>query len=165
MIVTYCSSFSPIRFRWVVCQLDVLRSCSQPSTVRKALKSLPKTLDATYDRMLLGIAEDYQDQAFVSLQWLAFSARPLLVTELAEAVVVNSQGNPRFDPDDRLFAPSELLHSLTGLVSVSSPEGAQEDRNEIRLAHFSVKEYLVSQRISNGPTSKYYITDISAHLS
>ncbi|KAH0534139.1 hypothetical protein FGG08_007265 [Glutinoglossum americanum] len=159
-------------FRWVVCQLDVLQNYSQPSKIRKALKSLPKTLDATYDRMLLGIAEDCQDQALTALKWLAFSARPLLITELAEAVVVNPEEDPSFDSEDRLFAPLEILRFLPGLVTMSSPggdEGDKEDRGEngkeIRLAHFSVKEYLISQRICNGPAQEYSITEITANLS
>src|SRR4051794_36060834 len=102
MLYAYCSSLSLIRFRWVV-----LRGSSQPGMARKVLKCVATTLDATYDQMLLGIAEDCQDQVFMALQWLDFSARPLLITELAEAVVVNPQGNPRLDPDDRLLAPAE----------------------------------------------------------
>jgi ankyrin repeat protein len=156
-------SFS--RFRWVVCQLDILQNCSQPSKIRKALKSLPKTLDATYDRMLLNIDQEIQGQAFLALKWLAFSARPLDITELAEAVVVNPRENPRFDPDDRLFSPSELLRFLSGLVTISSSKGPGDDRSEIRLAHFSVKEYLISERIKAGPASRYSIREIPANIS
>ncbi|KAH0556010.1 hypothetical protein GP486_006045, partial [Trichoglossum hirsutum] len=153
------------RFRWVVCQLDVLHTCNQPSKVRKALKSLPRTLDATYDRMLLRIDKESQGQALSALKWLAFSARPLDIKELAEAVVVNPREDPRFDPEDRLFDSSELLRFLPGLVALSSNEGPTGNTNEIKLAHFSVKEYLVSRRVKAGPASRYFIQEIPASIS
>ena len=45
------------RFRWVVCQLDELRKCARLSERRKALKALPKTLDETYEQILVNIDE------------------------------------------------------------------------------------------------------------
>ncbi|KAI9847938.1 MAG: hypothetical protein M1837_001455 [Sclerophora amabilis] len=150
-------------FRWVACQLDLLQDLSQPSTIRKALRSLPKTLDATYDRMLQSISDDCQDQAIAALKWLTFSARPLSVTELADAVVVNHLNDPPFDPDDRLFDPLRILDFLPGLVVVSSVGDGGEDKQQIRLAHFSVKEYLLSPRIRVSPASAFSMIEIEAH--
>ena len=42
------------RFRWVVCQVDRLRR-TFPASIRSVLDDLPKTLDETYGRILLGI--------------------------------------------------------------------------------------------------------------
>jgi hypothetical protein len=50
----------PPRFRWVVCQLDMLRGCCPPS-LRDALNELPETLDETYKRILLGIDKKKQE--------------------------------------------------------------------------------------------------------
>ncbi|KAI9754954.1 MAG: hypothetical protein M4579_004490 [Chaenotheca gracillima] len=116
-------------FRWVACQLDMLQDLSQASKIRKALKSLPKTLDTTYDRMIQSIGDDDQQQAIVALKWLTFSARPLKICELAEAVVIDPQTSPPFDPSDRLFTPSKVLDLLPGLVVASFGEsnGRQGD--------------------------------------
>ena len=48
------------RFRWVVCQVDRLRRALPPS-IRKVLNDLPKTLDETYSRTLLGIDEEKRE--------------------------------------------------------------------------------------------------------
>src|ERR1700677_4230327 len=82
-----------IRFRWVACQLDVLRKCIKLDGLTKKLKSLPKTLDETYDRILQNIDDEYHNDAFNVLQWLAFSARPVTLAEVAEALAVNFTNN------------------------------------------------------------------------
>ncbi|KAF4631092.1 hypothetical protein G7Y89_g7033 [Cudoniella acicularis] len=75
-------------FRWVVCQLDSLKKCLKLDALRRALNSLPKTLDDTYARILRSIDEEYSQDAFRILQWLAYSARPLRIEEVAEVVAV-----------------------------------------------------------------------------
>ena len=52
--------------------------------LRKSLATLPRTLDQTYDRILIAIGEEYSEYAMRILQWLTFSARPLSVEEVAE---------------------------------------------------------------------------------
>lgn len=109
------------RFRWAVCQLDTLRKCIKPSTLRKALASLPKTLDDTYERILCNIDKDHAADALKVLQWLAFSARPLELQEVAEATAITLDELPRFDPEDRLRHPTDILAICSSLISVSRP--------------------------------------------
>ena len=108
------------RFRWAVCQLDTLRKCIKPSALRKALASLPKTLDETYERILSNIDETHAEDAFKVLQWLAFSARPLELQEVAEATAITLDDLPRFDPEDRLRHPTDILAICSSLISVST---------------------------------------------
>src|SRR5271169_3940105 len=89
------------RFRWVVCQLDTLRTCLKRSALLKALNRLPKTLDETYDRILLQIPEEYQHDARVVFNLLAFSSRPISLGEAAEAVAIDVE-QKEFDPRNRL---------------------------------------------------------------
>src|SRR5204862_1962091 len=66
---------TPCRFRWVVCQLDELQTCLNLRSLREALHSLPKNLDATYDRILEGIDKrEHRKAALKILHWLAYSA-------------------------------------------------------------------------------------------
>lgn len=140
------------RFRWVICQLDSLKKCLTPSDVRKALKSLPKTLDETYARILLSIDEEHQPKAIAALHWITYSRQPLRIEELAEAVVIDPKADPPFNPGDRLPDPRWLIEILSSLIVISqrplffNPPGWVEpdEAEEIRLAHFSVKEYLNS---------------------
>ncbi|KAI9453313.1 hypothetical protein BJY52DRAFT_1189677 [Lactarius psammicola] len=74
-------------FQWVFCQLEALRGC-YPQALRRALDQLPETLDATYERTLLGIEKAKREYAYRLFQCLAVSIRPLRVEELAEVLAV-----------------------------------------------------------------------------
>ena len=63
--------------------MEVLRGCFPPA-LRRALEELPKSLDTTYERILLGIETVKRGYAYRLLQCLAIAIRPLLVKELAE---------------------------------------------------------------------------------
>ncbi|KAF8854030.1 ankyrin [Acephala macrosclerotiorum] len=148
-------------FRWVVCQLEVLRKCVKVDALRKALKSLPKTLDETYARILVNIDEEYSQDAFRILQWLVYSARPLRIEEVAEVLAIDTSES-RFDPENRLPEPRDLLTICSSLVTIvaRTPQdgiGPPYETTELRLAHFSVKEYLISDRIRNGMAFQYDI--------
>ena len=132
--------------------------------IRKALKNLPKTLDDTYARILVNIDMDYHQEALTALLWLAFSERPLRIDEVAEATAINPQSDLAFDPKERFPDPRDVLQILSSLVTVSSKDdGYESPQLVIRLAHFSVKEYLLSDRILSGPAPKFSITSILAN--
>src|SRR5882757_2282670 len=75
------------RFRWVVCQIDRLRR-SFPASIRSVLGDLPKSLDETYGRTLLGIDEEKREYAQRLFRCLMVSIRPLHVEELAEIFAI-----------------------------------------------------------------------------
>ena len=130
------------RFRWVTCQLDVLAKCSSLHQLRKALHSLPTTLEETYNRILLCIRKDSRSDVVRLLQWLAFSARPLALSEMAEVFVID-RDKLRFDPDQR---PRAILDICSSLVKVSHT--GDGDTISVRGSgtlslDLSVKEYLI----------------------
>ena len=148
------------RFRWVSCQLHSLRTCHSPRSVRQALKSLPRTLDETYARILCNVKEDESQYALRILHWLTHSIRPISLAELAEAVVVDVNEKPRFDIENRLFQPECILIICSSLITVESTTKTSSRTGKsvmVKLAHCSVKEYLVSSRILNGPAKAYGI--------
>jgi ankyrin repeat protein len=150
-----------LRFRWVVCQLDVLSKCLKLNALRKALQSLPKTLDDTYARILCSIDEEYSQDASTILQWLVYSARPLRIEEVAEVVAIDID-LLRFDAENRLRERRDILTICSSLVTTAAVtakggDGVSYETEELRLAHFSVKEYLISDRVRTGPASKYNI--------
>jgi hypothetical protein len=65
------------RFRWVYCQLEILRQCLPPS-VRRVLDELPETLDETYERVLKDIKKVNREHAIRLLHCLTVAIRPLL---------------------------------------------------------------------------------------
>lgn len=156
----------------------------KPSALRKALASLPKTMDDTYERILCNINEEYAEDALKILQWLAFSARLLGLREVAEATAITLDDIPRFHPEDRIRHYTDVLAICSSLVSVSAPVRTWRDfgfvqaSSEVpqsltpslltgdrcvRLAHYSVKKYLVSERIKRSKAALYNIGEASAN--
>jgi ankyrin repeat protein len=172
-------------FRWAVCQLDALKKCLTPAMVRAELKRMPQTLDGTYDRILQGIPDLHKAFVQSAMNWLAFSRRPLTLSELAEAAVVDPKSE-RFDPDECRFVDERLILSLCGSLVTSSlmkyKPGDQDwltekyemqfgwghslravDAQVVTLSHFSVKEYITSQRLVEGSLSAFYISERLGH--
>jgi hypothetical protein len=111
------------RFRWVTCQLDMLRRCTSISTIRKAMTALPKSLDETYDRLLLGIDEVHQPEVMKILQALTVSRHPLTLEETVEILAVDLEATPpRFESDSRLLDPRSILSMCSSLITTSFPE-------------------------------------------
>jgi hypothetical protein len=126
------------RFRWAACQLEALRKCPSIKKVREVLGNLPKTLDETYERILLSTDEDYQDIIVEALRWLCFSEVTLTIAQLAEAAVFSatvespSEEAPLeifFDKDAFFQDPLDILGLLSGLV-VCLPHANTDDSDE-----------------------------------
>ena len=67
-------------------------SVAHPVNIRSLLNDLPKTLDETYRRSLLGIDEEKREYARRLFLCLTVSIRPLRVDELAEFLAVRFNG-------------------------------------------------------------------------
>ena len=159
-----------------MCQIDVIRNCKKVKEVKDALQTLPETLDETYERILSNIPAKYVEDVRRVLQCLICSFHPLDVEEVAEIVAIDTV-EPYYDPENRYSSPRELLSVCSGLVSTRTSKRStarnSKRRNirlgngfeieELRLAHFSVKEYLVSERVNLGSASKYKLDEVSCH--
>lgn len=164
-----CSLLTVIcRFRWAACQLDTLAGCVTRGKVRRALQDLPKTLDETYARIVYSIDRgEHADEALKILTWLAYAERPLTASEVLQVTGIMTGEEPHFDEDEVLEDQSDILRLCSSLVSVATdtegsagvygnrmtgdgslPSGlhARTVVTYVRLAHFSVKEYLISGR-------------------
>jgi hypothetical protein len=139
------------RFRWVACQIDALEDCLDYATLSSALDSLPETLDETYARMIKAIPASHKQTAMRILQFLTYSERPLRIEEVVDAIAVNTNKSPYFSPRNRMPVPMEVTRycsSLVIMVSANRDLSENDDgRIELQLAHFSVKEYLTSERL------------------
>jgi hypothetical protein len=134
------------RFRWVFCQLEVLRHCF-PANLRRTVEELPKSLDETYKRILKEINNPNRDHAYRLLQCLTVASRPLRVEELAEVLAVDFTGGiPELNTDWRWEdQEAAVLSAFSSLVSLVSNDGSRV----VQFAHFSVKEFLTSDRLAH----------------
>ena len=152
------------RFRWVFCQLEILRHCL-PSSVRRFLEELPESLDETYERVLREIKKPNRDHALRLLQCIVVAIRPLHVEELAEVLAVDfddAEGIPRLNPGWRWEDQEQaLLTSCSSLITIA---GTGHSRI-VQFSHFSVKEYLTSTRLATSTQDllRYHISLEPAH--
>jgi len=164
MVLRTKFSCDDFRFRWAYCQLEALRKCPMRN-ISRTLKKLPKTLDETYGRILQGIPEEKWEDAHRIFQCLAISSRPLRVEELAEVFVIDfdeeTSGIPNFEPSWRgPNSETAVLSTCSTLVTVVEANG----HKVVQFSHFSVREYLTSDRIANlAPVSHFHILPKPAH--
>lgn len=132
--------------------------------------------------MLGKINPHCRNEALTTLRWLAFEQRPLTIGEVAEATIINPDDGT-VDRNDR-GQLTDVLNLLSGLVilksSVAQPNDIDSDSDvdpsnvraapglldpyrRLRLAHFSVKDYLVSKAIQNGGAKFYSLHDDREH--
>ena len=156
----------PCRFRWAYCQLEILRQCLPPS-VRHILDELPETLDETYERVLKHIKKVNREHAIRLLHCLTVAIRPLRVEELAEVLAVDfdaarREGIPKLNPNWRWADHHQAVLSTCSSLIAIVDDG---DSQVVQFSHFSVKEYLTSDRLANanGDISRYHILPESAH--
>ena len=129
--------------------MDSLKNCLKPVTLHRALRTLPRTLNETYERILKNVKEDQLEDVLKMLRWLTYAKRPLTLGELAEAVAISVDDIPVFDPENRLRHPVDSFHlcsTLVGLTLVNLHGDAEHNPVHcvVRLAHYSVQEYLLS---------------------
>ena len=157
-----------VRFQWVKCQIDALGRCLSLSSLRKALRSLPKDLDDTYARILQSIEDDEHSKLVAMImQWLAYSERPMSLTEISEALIVDPDDDYQYDVERRFEDPQDLLRICSSLVTTEpwpgSPSTPPVLRKRFKFAHFSVREYLESSRTHDGPNKRYAIQEIRSN--
>ncbi|KAN0136970.1 hypothetical protein V8E53_005205, partial [Lactarius tabidus] len=150
-------------FRWVFCQLEVLRHCF-PANLRHTLEELPKSLDETYKRILNEINNANRAHAYRLLQCVAVALRPLRVEELAEVLAfdLTTGGLPKLNASWRWEDQEEaVLSACSSLVSVIINGGTRV----VQFSHFSVKEFLTSDRLSScmEEVSQFHIPTEPSH--
>jgi ankyrin repeat protein len=144
----------------VFCQLDTLRQCL-PSSVRPTLEQLPESLDETYERIVMDIKKANKGQAYRMLQCLAVAIRPLSVAELAELLAFDFNaakgGIPKLNEDWRWEDHEQaVLSTCSSLITIVPSDSGSPI---VQFSHFSVKEFLMSDRLStlSKDISRYHI--------
>ncbi|CAI7625037.1 unnamed protein product [Penicillium discolor] len=150
-------------FRYVECQLLALKRVRIRNELDKCLASLPRDLDETYERMLCSIDEEYVEEARLILTLLCVSNQPLTVKELVGALAIDLSMS-RLDCEGRSFSQDDPIDICLGLIEIAVDEDFYGEPTTIaRIAHFSVQEYLESDRIPQQGAAKFRIQNEQAH--
>ena len=154
-------------FRWVSCQIEALKDCHTLAELEDALRSLPATLEDTYERALSLIDEKRKEAIRNVLRWLCFSARPVRLEEIAEVMAVDFAAKPRpvYDPRKRLIDSERFFQTYSSLVHVVKTKSKKAEYGELILAHLSVRDFLVSPKIHNSGVSYFAIDALSSHTN
>lgn len=89
------------------------------------------------------------------------------LVELAEIFVLFTESDVVFDETYRLFEPGDFVKYMSSLVVVQSVTDSEilfDRHTTIRLAHFTIKEYLMSDRLAESSANFFYFTETDAHL-
>ncbi|KAL8766046.1 MAG: hypothetical protein Q9209_007075 [Squamulea sp. 1 TL-2023] len=135
--------------------MDYLCELPNDASRRKALDTLPPTLNATYERILRrvnAINQHVQSLVARSLRWIVHHDRRILFTTdiLCEAVSINlgdTRRNAEAVPDG-----DEILRWCSSLVRTA------ESGRCIELAHFTVEEFLLQIAENDGEFAAYRIS-------
>jgi len=142
----------------VYCQLEVLRHCF-PSSVRQILADLPESLDGTYERILQQIPKSNRTHAHRLLQCLTVAVRPLLLEELAEVLAVDfpeGVGIPKFNESFRWEGQEQaVLSACSSFITVVEERRRRSNTITVHFSHFSVKEFLTSDRLAASTTDGF----------
>ncbi|CAG8079967.1 unnamed protein product [Penicillium nalgiovense] len=151
-------------FRYVECQFNSLRRAKNRNQLDECLRTLPRDLDETYERILCSINDEYVEDVRRVLTLLCFSTRPLTVHELIDAHAVDLREPPCLDRDGRSYDQDDLVDICLGLIEIVITED-ENGRNisTARIAHFSVQEYLQSDRILRQNAKVFAIRSATAN--
>ncbi|KAJ7028077.1 hypothetical protein C8F04DRAFT_1399130 [Mycena alexandri] len=133
-----------------------IESFSTKSTVkgvREALKTLPKTLNNSYNDAMKRIGEQNEESraiAHSTLTWVANAKRPLTVLDIQTALAVEP-GTKSLD-EDNILDMEIILSVCAGLVIVD------EQLLVVRLVHYTTQEYLDSLQPQQFPDAHTQIT-------
>ena len=137
-----------------------------PSSIRRSLDELPITLDETYERILQGIPKQKWRHAHRLFQCLVAAVRPLRIEELAEIFTIDfgSKAVLRLVEGWRPEDPEEaVLSTCSTLISITIGDKGSK---LVQFSHFSVKEFLTSDRLQSMDIEnarQYYIPLEPAH--
>ncbi|KAK1955947.1 ankyrin, partial [Colletotrichum sublineola] len=121
-------------FRWVACQLDHLEDCDSDYECRKALETLPPTLNETYVRILERIPKNKTRVIQLALNCIAYASPMLTAHELRQILSVPDTGGSL---DRRAIIREEAIMKYCRSLIRRSNDGVY-----LEFSHFSVQEFL-----------------------
>lgn len=147
-------------FLWAALALEVLDQMQNAGDLANAIESIPSTVDGIYQERLRAIPPQNVDTVQKIFSWLTVAIRPLRLSELTEALAVDT--NLSHLPAHRAEAavsvetqnPHRDIPHLCGNLVTIAETGA------VRLRHPSLRKYLF---FAKGPLGNPRSTILEAH--
>ncbi|KAF5333923.1 hypothetical protein D9758_017476 [Tetrapyrgos nigripes] len=151
------------QIRWVDCQIQQLQELGTRTAILTALKNLPDDLEETYCQALVRVNKHHQKDVEAILKWLLFGYKELKLELLPEILRVNIKQQTL---EDTQTIPKSGLSKIISSTLVIVQEGQTwRARREyvLQLAHPSVKEYILSEKILQSSAQLFHVNDQMAH--
>ncbi|KAI0397977.1 hypothetical protein F5Y17DRAFT_454559 [Xylariaceae sp. FL0594] len=149
-------------FRLVTCQLDYLCDCPTDADRAAALRELPPTLDATYERILQRINQKHhrvRDLVRKCLQLLAIQWHTLDADALCAAVSVPENIAITLTKYN-IVTKEEIVIQCSGLVRYS------ESERRLEYSHYTVREFLERETLSSNPEfASYFVSEATCNAT
>ncbi|KAI1862708.1 uncharacterized protein JN550_010045 [Neoarthrinium moseri] len=157
-------------FRWVACQLDLLkrleqRYISDEQVIRGKLQDLPDDIFKTYERILLEIPEDHKEFARTALALICSKSHDIPTAEILVEASLHyvPYGNiTKYN----VAALSKICGCLINVNALNkTPDSVFNRDNEgvvfsrVSLAHYTVKEYLFHPDTAKGPAKFFALEE------
>lgn len=104
------------------------------------------------------------------LTLLCFAPRPLTVREIIDGIAVKINGSTGLNPKRRLQDANDIREICIGFIDIGLRAGhttetylEEELTPTVRIAHFSVQEYLESERIQHQKAAIFRLISVTAH--
>lgn len=120
------------------------------------LLNLPNGLEYTYDTLLCSMASQYpvrKDEMKILLQCLATATSPMSASQLSE-IMAMQPGERYLDFDAVNTDPYDTLETIAPFVII---DRQNKGHGFVKLSHYSLQEYLCSERIRRGPAAFFYV--------
>lgn len=152
-------------FRWAVCQLDILRRLRHEDKIRASLQNLPQGLDESYERIFSLIDTEDRDLVKHALHWLCFHTflwsdyyrgSPTISILLDSYIYSSTDRHKSNTNEGQHFIDANTLKETCGcLLSYSEIDIDGELETRVTLAHYTVREFLESDR-NTGPFAMFF---------
>ena len=148
-----------------MCQLEGLKRLNHEGAIRRALKELPTTLEEIYERILVNIPPHDWLVGRLALAILCTTSKIWKHGYTAEMVLVAiayylKDDDPCYETS--ILDLDALQEICSCLISVSHQEEADSfggTGHSAIIAHYTVREFLTSDRILAGPAKYFHIED------
>ncbi|KAK3175846.1 hypothetical protein OEA41_007168 [Lepraria neglecta] len=131
-------------FQWVKCQIDNFCTLRSDKAIRFALTKLPKRLEEVYLRILQRVERDYENDIHrvqKLLRKLVKGSRSVSLEELAECTSIDLENRGScYDDLNIITRPRDILEMCSSLITIS------DDGSHVFFAHYTVKEFLTSEK-------------------
>lgn len=146
------------------CQIDTFCTLRSDKAIKEALTKLPRTLEDVYCHILQRIERDHGNDIWrvqKLLRWPVRGTRSLSLDELSKCAGIDLESSAHsYDDINVITDPKDILEMCNSLVTIS------DDKAFVSLAHYTVKEFSMSNRISaDSPTFHVGNAEVEAELA